>query len=946
MMFRRTMCGLLLSVCAASLSAQPAPMEQPGKWAQDYTGRKADPAVRFGTLPNGLRYAIMHNETPSDGVAMRMRIGSGSLQERDGEQGLAHFIEHMAFRGSANVADGDAVRMLQRQGLAFGADTNASTTFDQTIYMFNFPKADAAAIDTGLTLFREIGGRLNLSQAAMDAERGVILSEERLRDTPQYRTQKAEFATLLAGTRAPDRWTIGKTEVIQTAMRDRLQRFYQANYRPDNATIVIVGKIDPAAVEQQIRQRFSDWKAQAAPDAIDLGAPTGAHKVGEIIAPGVPDQVTLSWIAPSDTRAETEAVDRQLLLQRVALTVLNLRLSDMSLKPGAPFVGASASAIRSIVHSGSGTLIELSAPPEKWQAALDAVSAEQRRLVRDGIQPNELKRAVAILSTLYQNAAATASTRKSTDIANAIVNTVNSEELYSSAAQDLAFVTPILANVTTAEADAALKTSFSARGPLLFRSAQKTPAGDAQLASALGDAYARPLGASVKEAAIAWPYGNVGKPGAVASRVSDAKLGTTTVRFANGTRLIVKPTAFEKDKISVGVLFGNGRAGADPALAHGLWQTSLFTIGGTGKLPTAQVQQWAQENSKLVSVALSTGTRSYVLVGATRPKDLASEMQVLEAYARDPGFRPEAGDKIRSLAPMMAGQLAGNPGAVYTRGAQALMVGNDPRFLALPSDADLARVDPSVLPRLLKGPLAGQADVVMAGDVTVDQAIAAIQATFAAGPGGAKAPVVPARVTMPRARSAPFVFEHSGRPDQAFYGEYFPLPDYFADPKVDAVADVAAAVISSRLVDTVREQLGLTYSPQVEATSAAELQGEGYLAVTLETPPANFDKFHGLMASQLRDLAAKPVGADELARAKQPLVEAERKKRETNAFWLGKLAQIARDPRIEGETLEAPARLAAVTPADVQSFIARFAANRQPIVVIARAKGSGTTAAR
>ena len=132
----RTVVASFLLVSSAPACGQPL-MKQPGRWAQDYTGRKADPSVRFGTLPNGVRYAIMHNETPTDGVAMRMRIGAGSLQERDEEQGLAHFLEHMAFRGSTNVADGEVVHMLERQGLQFGPDTNAFTAQDETVYMFN-----------------------------------------------------------------------------------------------------------------------------------------------------------------------------------------------------------------------------------------------------------------------------------------------------------------------------------------------------------------------------------------------------------------------------------------------------------------------------------------------------------------------------------------------------------------------------------------------------------------------------------------------------------------------------------------------------------------------------------------------------------------------------------------------------------------------------------------
>src|SRR5437868_12616188 len=200
MKYRVIIASLLLVSSAPLLADQPL-LKQSSRWVQDYTGRKADPAIRFGTLPNGLRYAILHNETPHDGVAMRMRIGAGSLEERDEEQGLAHFLEHMAFRGSKNVADGEVVHMLERQGLRFGPDTNAFTAQDETVYMFNFPKADATAVDTGLKLFRELGERLNLAPAAIEAEKGVVLSEERLRDGPQYRMIKANLSTILDGTR-------------------------------------------------------------------------------------------------------------------------------------------------------------------------------------------------------------------------------------------------------------------------------------------------------------------------------------------------------------------------------------------------------------------------------------------------------------------------------------------------------------------------------------------------------------------------------------------------------------------------------------------------------------------------------------------------------------------------------------------------------------------------
>ena len=559
-------------------------------------------------------------------------------------------------------------------------------------------------------------------------------------------------------------------------------------------------------------------------------------------------------------------------------------------------------------------------------------------LLRDGIQPAELKRAVATLKTVLENKASTAATRKSQEIADAIVRTLNDDELYTSPAQDLAFAAPIFASVTPADADAALKSLFSGHGPILFRSAEQAPAGDAALGTALASAYSRPLGAAVKEVTIAWPYANSGKPGAVLSRTADQKLGTTTVKFANGTRLFVKPTGYEKDRVAVAVLLGSGRAGVPAGMTRAIWEGQLYPLSGTKKLSLGEITQWAQENGKVISVAFEPGVRAFVLSGTTRPTDLGTQMQLLEAYARDPGFRSEAFEKAKSVAPMLAGQIRGNAGAAYSREAQAVMAGGDPRFALLPSDDDLARVAPQDLPRLLKQPLGGQADIVMVGDLTVEDAIKATQESFGSGPPGTRAALAPARVKIPESRPDPFVVEHSGRSDQAFYGEYFGLPDYFANPMGGDVADVAAAIISSRLVDTVREQLGITYSPQVQAVSAIDLPGEAYLGVTLETPPANFGKFHDLLTAQLKDLAAKPVSADELARAKQPLIETERKKRETNAFWLAKLAQVARDPRVEQEALGKLGRMEGVTPADVQTLIAKYAAGRIPVTIIARSK--------
>ena len=189
---RWTLAALLtLSFAVPALAADPS-----RPWPQASSDLPADPMVRFGTLPNGMRYAIRRNTTPKGAVSVRLRIDAGSLMERDDEQGIAHLMEHMAFRGSKRVADGDMVKTLQSLGLSFGADTNAFTGGTQTVYSFDMPKNDDASIDTSLMLMREIASEANITKEAMATERNVVLAEAHLGDVPSTHLRKADFQFL------------------------------------------------------------------------------------------------------------------------------------------------------------------------------------------------------------------------------------------------------------------------------------------------------------------------------------------------------------------------------------------------------------------------------------------------------------------------------------------------------------------------------------------------------------------------------------------------------------------------------------------------------------------------------------------------------------------------------------------------------------------------------
>jgi len=337
-----------------------------------------DPAIRFGTLPNGMRYAIMKNTTPKGEVSIRLRIAAGSLHETEAQRGLAHFVEHMAFRGTTRVPDGELFKTLERLGLRAGADTNARTGELDTVYQFDLPNIDEQTIDTGLMMTREIASEITLNPDAFQAERGPVLSEERLRDGPGMRTYIAHNGFLLKGQLAADRAPIGKVDVIQNAPVSQLADFYRAYYRPERAQLIVVGDIDPDAIEAKIRARFADWRPTGTGRADpDFGTPSPRGQEALVHSEtGAPQYATVSWITPYDASLDTASRRKRNRIEGIALSILNQRLAQAAQSADAPFLSAGASR-GNTSRSARIASLQINYAADRWQRAL--IEAEKIR---------------------------------------------------------------------------------------------------------------------------------------------------------------------------------------------------------------------------------------------------------------------------------------------------------------------------------------------------------------------------------------------------------------------------------------------------------------------------------------------------------------------------------------------------------------------------------------
>lgn len=897
-------------------------------WAQTASDVPADPAVRYGLLPNGMRYALMHNATPPGQASFRLRIDAGSLMERDDQKGLAHFMEHMAFNGTKDIPENEMLRILERLGLAFGADTNAFTSFDQTAYMLELPNTQDETVDTSLRVMRQMMGDALMAPESIDAERGVIEGEERSRNSPQMRVLKTQLALLAPGQRLSQRLPIGDLEVIRTAPRERFVDFYDAYYRPSRATFIAVGDFDLDAMETKVRGAFADWTPKAAdgPEP-DLGQVQPRQpQTSIIVEPGVQSSIQINWIKAPDLDPDSFNERAEDIRRSLGLAVLNRRLGEMTRADNPPFLGAGAG-YQSLFDSLDAGVLSVSFTPGQWKRALETVEQEARRLTQYGVTAPELQREITEYRTSLQNAVATAATRSTPALAGALLNAVNSDTVFTAPQQSLDQFERIVADLTPEQVDAAVRPVFEGQGPLvLFTSPVPVEGGEAAVTAALEASRQVPVAAPADQAALEWPYADFGAAATPSSRTEVSDLGAVLVRFPNGTLLNIKKTDFRDDQILIRAKTGIGSLGlpTDRFSPLSLADTVL-NAGGLGKLTVDEADRVLAGH--VINTSVSQGEDGYVFSGSTRPEDLALELQVLTAFLTDPGLRPAPLQRAQAAYPQTLEQLTATPGGAFAVKGGAILAGGDKRA-ATPTVEEFQSVEIEPLREQIKAALAsGPVEITVVGDVDVDAVIAAVGSTFGALPARGAAPTPPAGSAerrFPAPTATPVRLTHTGQAEQALGVVAWPTTDQIGDRTTSRQLSLLSAVLQLRLNEDIREKQGLAYSPNAGSSTSDVFPGYGYMVVAAETAPESLPKLFTAVDAIAADLRDNPIGEDELNRARRPALERLRRSMADNGYWLTQLSEAQSDPASLDQTRNNIAVLEAVTAADLQRLAQHY----------------------
>lgn len=867
-------------------------------WAHEASDLPPDPAIIYGVLDNGLRYAVMANETPPNTAAVRLVFNVGSLAEADDQRGLAHFIEHMAFNGSTEVPEGEMVPLLERHGLQFGPDTNAFTGYDTVGYQLDLPETDEEIIGTALFLMRQTAGELLLDAEAIDRERGVILSEERTRNTPIRRWNNALWRFRLPDTRVPDRDAIGTVEVIETAQRERFVDYYENFYVPGRAFLVVVGDVDPEAIEARIVDVFSDWDAAGDRGDPDLGTVSTDRplSIGYLYDPEIYTIFTVDAVKPHIDRPDTTETRFDDNLTRLGNAILSRRFRSLASSGTSPVIQASVSGSSDFDLADRATVLAILRPDE-WREGVAVVEQELRRAREHGFTEAELAEQISNMRTSLRDQADQARTRPSPGLADRIWSSWRSQEVFTTPASMLERFEASLEQVTVEAVDAAFREQWEGVEPLLFLAAPVlVEDAETEIRDVWDSSAAEPVEAPEADAGTDFAYGDFGPAGTVAEREEIADLGLVRFRFENGVAVTFKPTDFEDRRIRIQLDFGRGELEPRPVPTVDVIASSVFTSAGLGA--------HSQDELSRVLAGRNVGARfdvdddSFVLSGTTTPGDLRVQMDLFAAYLTDPGWRQEGLEQFRAIVPELRRNLYASPTGVLQADVARMIHGGDPRY-GLPTEDEVSGVEMPHIRGFLNPALAeAPIEVTVVGDIDEQALLEALAPTL-----GALPPRVadwPAfqdarTIRFPDPVAEPHVLYHNGPDYQAMANVYWATFDD-SDPRRSRAQALLRAVFDLKLTERLREREGFTYSAYNADTASDVYPGYGYLYAGADVRVDDIDATYAVIEEIAADMAAGRISEDEVLRARQPILQQIENAFENNGAWMHWLAQSWDDP--------------------------------------------------
>lgn len=860
-----------------------------------------DPAVRTGRLDNGMTYYIRHNDKPAQRAEFYLATNVGAIQEGEGQDGLAHFLEHMCFNGLKNLPGKQMLEYLQHIGAEFGRNINASTGVEHTQYMLNnIPVTREGILDTCLLVMHDYSHFVLNEAEEIDAERGVILEEKRTRNDASWRMfEKSLPYTYGPSSKYSTCNIIGSEETLKTFKPECLRNFYETWYRPDMQALIVIGDIDVDQVYGKIVKLFSNIPAPEAPTVKNMPAVeiNDEPVVGIITDPeNTSTNVEFIWKLGEPLPKELNGTDAgyaQKLLKRFISGVMGERFSDICSKADAPFLGAEM-AIYNLCETCEAIDGVVTCENAKTLEACRAFLTEIEKMRRFGFTDDELGRVKDNIIKSCKNRVAAAGTRKNADFVHPIIGNFFNGTPYMEPETELQFVEAFCSQINAAMINQVIPQVFTGEHLTIIYQGVDQPgqvhpeAG--QLLSIVSEVAASDIKANAAETISSdFMEGRSLKPGKV-KKSAAGLYGSTEWMLKNGLRVVVLPTEYKKDQVMFD-LRKKGGLSLIPTEDLASFDSNIMSLfnnnSGVAQFPCTTV-------SKMLS-GKTVGITSYItavfngISGSCAPENLDTAMQLLYLMFTEPRFDAEEWNVgINQLNAVLPNFVTTPQYALNDHMQKTLF--QSPRRSMITVES-LSKADMAVYERnyrKLFSDVAG-ATLYVVGNVDIDTLKPLIEKYCATLPKGKKASDWDEAndADIVKGTRADVYTTVMNTPMASVLQVYSAEIPYTLQKSVDL--DAASFILDMIYVETLREEEGGTYGASASLSLGYQPKDHAVFQVYFDTNVGQQESLRAIAVKGLKGLAENGPTGEQLTRAIENAKKNIPEKRITNSYWMGAL---------------------------------------------------------
>ena len=891
-----------------------------------------DARVRTGKLANGLTYYVMQHKKPEHRAQIWLAVNAGSVLEDDDQRGLAHFVEHMAFNGTTHFPKQALVDMLEKSGVAFGADLNAYTSFDETVYTLTVPTDQGDLLNRAIGVLRDWSDSVTFDPAEVEKERGVVLEEWRLGRGAGMRLFDKEAPVLFHGSKYADRITIGKPEIIRGAPRDALVRFYKDWYRPDLMAVIAVGDFSADDVEAKIKDQFASLKPSATPRARPaVPVPPHAEQLVSIETDPEATTTAVSVISEMPHRPTASAGDyRRILSEQLYNAMLNARLDEIRRKPDAPFLYA-GSRSGSFVRTADAFTQVATVKEGAVREGLGAVEQEMLRVERHGFVASELDRAKRDVLREFEQSVKQHDTEDGRAFAREIVRNFLQQEAMPGPEAELALAQQLLPTITLDELNQLGKSlDTGSRVVTVTGPATMTKPTEADLVATIKDVAARDI-APYDDAAPSAPLMAASPaPGRVVSTRTIPELGVTEWTLNNGVRVVVKPTDFKNDEVRMTAFAPGGTSlASDADYDSAKFASTVVAQGGIGPFDETALRKALA--GKVVSVSAYIGELEEGVYGSGSPSDLESMFQLIHLSFTAPRKDANAFEAWRAREVETAKNRRLSPETSFYEDLSLFSTQNHRRRQPTTPES-LAKVDLDKAVAFYKERFADASGFtfVFVGNLDLDRTKTLAETYLGSLPStNRKETWKDVNVTRPRGVAKKAIAKGSepkSRVVLTFHGKEKWSRDTENDMRM------LGEVLRIRLREVLREDMGGVYGVSASGSVTRRPKQEYSFGVSFSCAPENIDKLEKAVFDEIKAIQANGIGDDYLQKVKELRRRAHETNLRDNGYWLRELGgayTYGDDPKL---MLDFDAMVDKVTSDEVKRAAKKYLASTQYIL--------------